>query len=115
MILKKVLLLHLLDVKKASVIAKSLQCESCILTWNVFLSPIKDPAKYLKFSFSENSLTVKKYWLILRKALSKMFDGVLLWRGLYASECKNIKSFKKVAVQAILKNGSFHSIKYRRY
>ena len=32
-----------------------------------------------------------------------------------ASECNSIKSYKKVAAGAILKNGSFHNVKYDRY
>ena len=31
------------------------------------------------------------------------------------SKCDSIKLKKKVAATAILKNGNFHSVKYRRY
>ena len=32
-----------------------------------------------------------------------------------ASKWNNIKSYKRVAVEAFLKNGNFHCVKYRRY
>ena len=30
-------------------------------------------------------------------------------------ECNSIKSYEKATVEAILKNGNFRSVKYRRY
>ena len=39
-----------------------------------------------------------------------------VWRGSEcASECNSTTSYTNVATEAILKNGNFHSVEYRRY
>ena len=75
------------------------------------LRRIQDPAKYLRWSFSQKYLTAKK--MLNNLAKGSIVD---VWRGPECtSECNSIKSYKKVAAEAILKSGNFYSVKYRRY